>query len=177
MNTGLQAIGLFAVTNIDDVILMALFFAAGTNAKRIVIGQYLGFAAILALVVLATLGTTLLPEGAVRYLGLVPIALGIRAWLQRDDEERAIPTSVVGVATVTFANGGDNIGVYVPVFAQGGTVIYCAVFLVLVAPLCRLGWFAATRPPIARTLERVGHIVFPVVLVAIGLAILILPSH
>ena len=47
-------------------------------------------------------------------------------------------TSIISltVAAVTFANGGDNIGVYVPVFLAVGTgalVAYCVVFLALVA--------------------------------------------
>jgi cadmium resistance protein CadD (predicted permease) len=77
---------------------------------------------------------------------------------------------------VTFANGGDNIGVYVPVFAVagvGGMVGYVAVFLVGVAVLCAVGWFLAGRPVVARVLSRWGHVILPVVLVGIGLAILL----
>jgi len=52
-----QAAGVFAVTNIDDIVILALFFGrAGSGHRttaRIVIGQYLGFAAILAISVLA----------------------------------------------------------------------------------------------------------------------------
>lgn len=46
-----QAIGLFAVTNIDDIVILALFFGQATarsGALRVVAGQYLGFTAILA---------------------------------------------------------------------------------------------------------------------------------
>jgi cadmium resistance protein CadD (predicted permease) len=39
--------------------------------------------------------------------------------------------------------------------------------------LCATGRFFATRPVIAKALDRWGHIVLPVVLVAIGLFILI----
>ena len=37
------------------------------------------------------------------------------------------------VAATTFGNGGDNIGVYVPVFtavSNGATIVYAIVFLV-----------------------------------------------
>ncbi|MEV4158468.1 hypothetical protein AB0J48_36165, partial [Nocardia salmonicida] len=48
----LQAIGLFLVTNIDDIIVLSLFFARGAgtrgNTVAIATGQYLGFGAILA---------------------------------------------------------------------------------------------------------------------------------
>ncbi|WP_254722571.1 cadmium resistance transporter [Streptomyces spororaveus] len=80
------------------------------------------------------------------------------------------------VAAVTFANGGDNIGVYVPVFATagaGGMSVYAAVFLALVAVWCFAGKFFATRPVIAKALARWGHILLPVVLIATGLLILI----
>ena len=47
----LQAIGLFAATNIDDIIVLSLFFARGAGQRgttaRILAGQYLGFAGIL----------------------------------------------------------------------------------------------------------------------------------
>src|SRR3954453_4669067 len=53
MNPGIigPAVGLFAVTNIDDILVLALFFAQGAGQKattrNIAAGQYLGFIAIL----------------------------------------------------------------------------------------------------------------------------------
>ncbi|MCQ8193796.1 cadmium resistance transporter [Streptomyces rugosispiralis] len=191
MNLGIvgQAAGLFAVTNIDDILILSLFFAQGAghhgSARRIVIGQYLGFAAILAVAVAAAFGATFLPESAIPYLGLLPLALGLKAawqaWKHRDDEDGEQETTeggpkVLEVAAVTFANGGDNIGVYVPVFATagvGGMSVYVIVFLMLVAVWCFAGRFFATRPVIAKALSRWGHILLPLVLIAIGLLILI----
>jgi cadmium resistance protein CadD (predicted permease) len=80
------------------------------------------------------------------------------------------------VAAVTFANGGDNIGVYMPVFAVagvGGLLTYVLVFLVLVAAWCVAGHFFATRPLVAQGLSRWGHLLLPIVLIGIGLVILI----
>jgi cadmium resistance protein CadD (predicted permease) len=36
----------FAATNLDDLFLLTLFFARRVPTRRIVVGQYLGFAAI-----------------------------------------------------------------------------------------------------------------------------------
>ncbi|MFE2586727.1 cadmium resistance transporter [Streptomyces sp. NPDC059378] len=184
-----QAAGLFAVTNIDDILVLALFFAQGAGHKgttrRIALGQYLGFAAILAVAVAAAVGATFLPEKAIPYLGLLPLALGIKAavqgWRHRGDAEEEKEAGDRGprpleVAAVTFANGGDNIGVYVPVFATagvGGMSVYVAVFLVLVAVWIAAGRYFATRPVIADSLSRWGHVLLPVVLIGIGLLILI----
>jgi cadmium resistance protein CadD (predicted permease) len=185
-----RAAGLFAATNVDDLVLLALYFgrAAGHGAAvRVVAGQYLGFAAILAAAVLGALGAGLLPGPVVPYLGLLPLLLGLRAawaaWRERrdgsDDEPAAAGEGgpgVLAVAAVTAANGGDNIGVDVPVFAGAGTgalVVHCAVFLVLVGVWCAAGRFLATRRVVARALARWGHVLLPVVLVGIGVLVLV----
>ncbi|SNY44695.1 cadmium resistance transporter [Paractinoplanes atraurantiacus] len=184
-----QAVVLFAVTNIDDILILALFFAQGAGRRHltrtIAAGQYLGFAGILAVAAAAAFGATFLPEAALPYLGLLPLALGIKgavqAWRHRDDEqeeeegERSGGPRSLEVAAVTFANGGDNIGVYVPVFATAGAAgmtVYVVVFLVLVAVWVAAGRFFATRPVIARALSRWGHVVLPIVLIGLGLWIL-----
>jgi cadmium resistance protein CadD (predicted permease) len=137
--------------------------------------------------VTGALGATFLPESATPYLGLVPLLLGLRAaraaWMHHKNNEHdddfgpaQRPPGVMEVAGVTFANGGDNIGVYVPVFATAGIgsmSVYAAVFLTLLAVWISAGRYFATRPVIARTLSRWGHILMPVVLISIGLVILI----
>ncbi|MFF4508043.1 cadmium resistance transporter [Streptomyces sp. NPDC001401] len=193
MNLGIvaQAAGLFAVTNIDDILLLSLFFAQGAghrgSARRITLGQYVGFAAILAVAVAAAFGATFLPESAIPYLGLLPLALGLKSawhtWKHREDKDEDGEQQTAGggprtleVAAVTFANGGDNIGVYVPVFATaglGGMSVYAVAFLALVAVWCFAGRFFATRPVIAKALSRWGHVLLPLVLITLGLLILV----
>jgi len=80
-----EAAGLFAVTNLDDIVILSLFFAQGAgqrgSARRVIAGQYLAFTAILAVAIAITSGARFLPEEALPYLGLLPIALGLRdAW-------------------------------------------------------------------------------------------------
>lgn len=168
----LQAIGLFVATNIDDIIVLSLFYARGAGqrgtTRKILLGQYLGFGGILLAAVVISLGArSFLPEDALPYFGLIPLALGLyaawRAWRNRgddDDDEAKVADKQVGVLTVaavTFANGGDNIGVYVPVFATASTtaiIAYCLVFLALVGLLVLAAKYVATRRPIAEILER-----------------------
>ena len=196
-----EAAGLFAVTNVDDIVVLSLFFgrSAGQHgagqhgagqhgaARRIVAGQYLGFTALLIIAVAAAYGATFLPESAIAYLGLLPLALGLRAawqaWKdhrngdrgeQRRDERSGV--TALQVASVTFANGSDNIGVYLPVFARtgiAGIAVYVAVFLILVGVWCAAGRFFATRPAVAKVIGRWGHILHPLVLITLGLFILI----
>ena len=191
-----QAAGLFAVSNVDDIVVLSLFFgrAAGQPgaARRIVAGQYLGFSALLAVAAAAGLGAAFLPAAAIAYLGLLPLLLGLRAawqpWRDRRAGDRAGDKEaergetgdqggqrVLPVAAVAFANGSDNIGLYLPVFARTGAAgigVYAAVFLVLVGVWCAAGWLFATRPAVAGFLGRWGHVLYPLVLIALGLIIL-----
>ncbi|MCX0276059.1 cadmium resistance transporter [Nocardia zapadnayensis] len=187
----LQAIGLFVATNIDDIIVLSLYYARGAGqrgtTRKILLGQYLGFGGILLAAVVISLGArSFLPEDALPYFGLIPLALGLyaawRAWRNRgddDDDEAKVADKQVGVLTVaavTFANGGDNIGVYVPVFATASTtaiIAYCLVFLALVGLLVLAAKYVATRRPIAEILERWEHILFPLVLIGLGIVILL----
>ncbi|PXA77213.1 MULTISPECIES: cadmium resistance transporter [Auritidibacter] len=186
-----QAVGLFIATNIDDIIILSLFFGRGQGqpgtTRRILLGQYLGFLGILGAAVLAVLGAqALLPDQVLPYFGLIPLGLGLwatwQAWRNRDDDDddaaqlEGKRVSVWTVAAVTFANGGDNIGVYVPVFVSvsWSTILaYCIVFLLLVAVLVFVARWITSRKPIAEALERWEHILFPAVLIGLGVVILI----
>lgn len=192
-----EAAGLFAVSNVDDILVLALFFGRSAGrpstdqhraTRRIVAGQYLGFALLLAISVAAAYGATFLPASALAYLGFLPLALGLRAaweeWRERrragrdeqEPAEKAGGPKTLHVAAVAFANGSDDIGVYTPVFATAGVAgisVYAAVFLVLVGVWCAAGRFFATRPAVARVIQRRGHVLQPLVLIALGLFILV----
>jgi cadmium resistance protein CadD (predicted permease) len=182
------AVVMFAATNVDDMLLLALYFGQAKRdpgaERRIVLGQYLGVAAIIAISVLGAFAFGRLPSTATAYLGLIPLALGVRAGVaairhHRLHPDAAVPRpeapNTVRVAAVTLSNGGDNIGVYVPVFTAVGpavTAVYVIVFVTMVAVWCVGGRYFATRPLVAAVLDRWGHIVLPIVLITIGVLIL-----
>ena len=185
-----QAAAMFVATNIDDLVVLTVFFGRARGdrsaAARVLVGQYLGFIAILVVSVLGALGAQLLPDTAIAYFGLVPILLGLRAawaaWRHRDDHDEDwelgghVGVGTATVAAVTIANGGDNIGVYVPVFAvagPSGMPAYVIIFLIGVGLWCLLSQSIAAHPAVAKMLERWEHVLLPVVLIAIGLAVLI----
>jgi len=188
--TAVQAMAMFVATNIDDLVVLAVFFGRARGDRsatvRVIAGQYAGFIAILAVSVVGALGARLLPNTAIAYFGLVPLLLGIRAawvaWQHRkdDQDEREVGgrpgVGTATVAAVTFANGGDNIGVYVPVFAvagPSGMSAYVIAFLLGVGVLCALSQRIAEHPAVAEVLERWEHILLPIVLIGIGLAVLV----
>jgi cadmium resistance protein CadD (predicted permease) len=192
-----QATALFAVTNIDDLVLLAVLFgqvSGRARALRVVTGWYVGYLPVLAAaVVIGVLGSRLLPKNVIPLLGLLPLVLGLRAawtawtaWLERagrdvaspsDDEVRwsASGPGMGTAAAVSLSNGGDNIAVYAPVFAVSRPVVqlvYLVVFLCLVGVWCAAGRLVSTRSVVARAMARWGHVVLPVVLIGLGLNIL-----
>ncbi|MBS5919564.1 MAG: cadmium resistance transporter [Varibaculum cambriense] len=196
-STLVQALVLFVATNIDHLALLALWFVHGQNrpgtTARICAGQYVGFGVILAVtVVLSAISGLVIPQEYLRFLGLIPLALGIKAAIgeirerlsaEEDDDEdegeaqlKGKKVSVGAVALVTMANGGDEVAAYLPVFALSTwwqIALFCAVFLALAGVLLALARFITGRMGLAEVLERFEAIIFPSVLILLGVLILV----
>lgn len=179
------AVVAFLGTTIDDlVILTALFLTRRTagrpTVRAIVAGQYAGFVVILAAALLAATGLQIVPDRWVGLLGLVPIAFGVWGlWRLRgsdEDSRQPLATSAVRIATMTFANGADNISVFTPLFRSlhaAGSVLATILFLILVGVWCALGALLGSHRAMVATLGRISHWLVPVVFIAVGMLILI----
>lgn len=190
IETIVSAIVVYVSTSIDYlIILMAVFAQARSAASRrwIVGGHYAGTALLFVASLLAAFVVHRVPEEwAVGLLGLVPILLGIRAALAReeDDEadelaERTTGRSSLGLfwtmALVTIASGGDNLGIYIPYFATldaGELTLVAVVFAVMIALLCYASIKLLDIPSVSETLERYERVVLPVVFIGLGIFIL-----
>ncbi|MBG6064263.1 cadmium resistance transporter [Micromonospora ureilytica] len=182
LSTAGAAAVVFAATDIDDIVILTLFFVAAraTGQPRtweIVAGQYLGIGALaLASAVIAG-GLLVVPDPWTGLLGLLPIALGVRALRgSGDDQTPAVVTGALGVAGVTIANGADNVAVYVPVFRALGvadSAVFLLVFVLLIALWCVAGAWLGGHRRVVRLVERAGAWLVPTIFVAIGLVILV----
>ena len=135
ISTGAMA---FSATNIDDLVILTLFFSQ-VDAKfrpwHIIIGQYLGFTALILASLSGFFGGLILPRPWIGLFGLVPIIIGIKSLMNQETDEledaetetkvsqesliaRFFNLQTYSVAAVTFANGTDNISIYVPIFAS-----------------------------------------------------------
>ena len=85
--------------------------------------------------------------------------------------------SMLTVAAVTFSNGGDNIGIYTPLFAkyssEGEIVILSIIFMILTAIWCAVAYYLVSHPLVATRIRKTGHIIFPFVLIGLGIYILV----
>jgi cadmium resistance protein CadD (predicted permease) len=177
------AIVLFVSTNVDDLLVLIGFFAdVKFSASEIVAGQYVGVGVLFAVSAAGALLSLVIPRAYLGLLGVFPILIGIRKLVEvRNDRTQTEPGkalkphgNVASVALVTIANGGDNIGVYMPSFAvhSGGQIVIIAVvFAAMTALWCMLARWMVTHGRLGAPLRRYGHIVVPVVLIGLGLLI------
>ncbi len=188
-------IAVFFSTNIDDLFLLAAFFAdTRLNRLSIVLGQYLGIGALVLVSAVAALLALTIPDGWIALLGLVPLLMGLaklralrvstadteddsdarRIQEQEHTAERRLGLPVLAVASVTVANGGDNVAVYVPLFATAFDAIatYALTFAVMTGVWCALGYLLVNNKVLGGAIRRYGHIIVPVVLIALGIYIL-----
>ena len=182
------AIVLFVSTNVDDLVVLVGFFAHPKfRARDIVAGQYAGVAILFMVSAAGALLSLVIPKAYLGLLGIFPILVGVRKLLElRHDRAEAAPTKPLGsttgsygniasVALVTVANGGDNIGVYMPSFAvhSGSQVaIIAVVFVAMTALLCMLAHWMVSHPRFGAPLRRYGHVLAPLVLIGLGILII-----
>ena len=198
----IEAIIAFFFTNIDDIVILLLFFSqinANFRRRHIFFGQYLGFTAIIIASLPGFFGGLVVRRELIGLLGILPIAIGLKQLLSREEESTEVQTvtsdfkqsphrnpiisfvlsllhpNTYKVAAVTIANGGDNISIYIPLFAGHSFAslgVILSVFFVMVGVWCFIAYLLTLQPRIADILTRYGNILVPYVLICLGLFIM-----
>lgn len=183
----LASIVAFASTNIDDIFLLMLFFGnRHFKAREIFIGQLLGIAVLIAISLIVSLIGLVVDNTYIGLLGFLPIYLGLKGIVRlfanhdaSDEKEVVDPKKqtnhVFTVSGMTIANGGDNIGIYVPLFATlfwSQKVIMIGIFLLMTILWCILAKYFTKHPLFANAIDRYGHTITPFILVLLGVYIL-----
>lgn len=158
-----RAIVAFAATNLDDIFVLTFFFAQkNLQIWRVVLGQYLGIAGLILVSLVGFFARLIIPYKWIGFLGLIPIAIGIRKLIALK-EEQAEKTGVrhvesfLTVAAITFANGGDNIAIYTPLFASSSwatLTITLITFSVMMALWCVAGYAIGNHVVVIRLIDR-----------------------
>jgi cadmium resistance transport/sequestration family protein len=148
----------FALTDIDDLILLIFFFSQTKKSftkREVFLGQYLGFLVLLLLTTLGYFGTLVIPLAWIGLLGLVPFFRGLNELYKRfssknelpSDQQDSSPSSLLSsrldrvfarffnpristIAVLTIGNGSDNLSVYIPLFAHS-TLAQVGIYLIL----------------------------------------------
>lgn len=178
------SIAVFASTNVDDLLVLSAFFAEPNSEWRTVVGgQFLGIGTLVLVSVLMALVALELPARWFPCLGIVPLALGVRRLWQGWNASSSAATlristrtrsSLLTVTAITIAAGGDNLSVYVPLFAKAPQEIpvYAATFAVLTSIWCLFGHALANHRGMSGSLRGLSQAALPIVMVGVGLWIL-----
>jgi len=190
MSAGLPAVlglaaGAFAATNIDNAAVTVAMIAAAPaeRAKRIALGQVIGF----LVIVVASIGMAVLlfeiPTRVIGLFGLVPLALGLRGLLLLRHAEgrsrvarRAVGSGVVAATVITIGAGGDNLAVYIPLFRVAGfagTAVSLLVFALGELLLTLFVLRAGGHPRIRHAVTTFGVFAAPLLYCAIGVLVLV----
>ncbi|MEH1783699.1 cadmium resistance transporter [Nostoc sp.] len=189
----------FIATNIDDIVILLLFFSQinpNFRPRHIVAGQFLGFTVLLILSLPGLFGGLVFSKSWIGLLGLLPMSIGISSLVNREedsskevidtteaDEESTITSffspQVYSVAAVTIANGSDNISVYVPLFASCNLesfLVIIGLFFLLLGVWCYTAYKLTNNRVIAEILTHYVNNIVPFVLIGLG-AFIVLKSE
>ena len=189
---GLVTIGVaaFVATNIDDIFVLMMFFSSLTfPVRQVVLGQFIGIGLLIAISALGSLISLVVPTYIIGLMGIIPIVIGIKNLVEIRKKDKSLSRQAVqnkkknrsyfsflSVAAVTFSNGGDNIGVYVPLFSKYNTVsqitTLTAVFIAMTAVWCISSYYFMNHPLVASKIRHIGNIILPFVLIGLGIYIL-----
>jgi cadmium resistance transport/sequestration family protein len=181
----------FIATNLDDMfILMAFFALPDFKKEEVVLGQYMGMIILILISSLAYMFQLIIPSYWIGLLGVFPIIIGVRNLLNlRKDSTQKTPKKVKNnlfsgktglksfqVAMVTFANGGDNLGVYAPLFAGldlQELLLVILIFLIMTGLWCFLSFKMVNNRIIGTKIRNFAHLILPFVLITIGFYIIL----
>jgi len=173
----------FVSTSLDSLFVLIPLLAADRTRQGAVL---LGYGLALATVVMASwgvaqLGEAIFPRG-LSILGVVPIAMGI-AGLIRGLRSAEAPSpanesarSAAAVAVLTLSMSGDNLGVFIPLFADTSRPMDLVIALNLIVAAgiwSTLALSMSRRSQIRSWSTRWGPILIPFLLIAVGTYILL----
>jgi len=191
--TGITA---FIATNLDDLVILTLLFSqvnATFRRRHILIGQYLGFCTLVIASLVGFLGGLVLPSHWIGLLGLVPISIGLNSLLNLNSDLSSpieletesdyasvsayfMSPQIYSVAAITIANGSDNVGIYMPLFANtvlSELLVIIGVFMLLVGVWCYVAYKLTCQSAIANLITRYGNNFVPFVLIGLGVFIIL----
>jgi cadmium resistance protein CadD (predicted permease) len=180
------AIGLFVATNLDDIFVLLGFLSDPRyRPRQVAVGQFLGIATLYAASVVASLLALVVSPAYVGFLGILPIFIGLRQIRElrqsgtpedaEDPPARSGRWNALSIAAVTIANGGDNLSVYIPIFAtrsRAELAVIGAVFAAMTLLWLAAAFWLTRHRTLGAPIRRHGRRVVPFVLVGLGCYIL-----
>ncbi len=171
---------------------------------HIIVGELVGFTALVTISLIGFLVGLAIPPMWIGLLGILPILIGLNNLINlnkdnseentekprnRKDKRRAhgfdsqrlslsqvlADKQTYRVSAVTISNGGNNLGIYIPLFASSTLqklLVIIPVCYIIVCTWLFLSYHLTRQPGIAVILSRYASKLFPFVLMWLGLRII-----
>ena len=176
----------FVGTNIDNLIMTAVFLAlagGGADRRNVCAAQFIGLGILFVISLLGAQAARLLPMGSVRWLGILPVMIGVREWIESrrkeskaEEEDNVLPRLPAQVV-LTLSGGMDNVSVYIPMMERSdgmsGIGLAAGIFALMMAALCLLAGRIAALPELKRRLKAHAGRLVPIIYILLGVYILI----
>lgn len=177
-------ISAFVATNIDDTFVLILLFSIPSLLTRnVIIGQFLGIVLLVVISSSAALLALAIPAFVIGLMGFIPIIIGIKRLTNLRGKPETIQAmkkeylSFLSVTAITISNGGDDIGVFTPLFAKYNTVaevsVLISILLIMTGIWCIVTFYFIRHPFVASRINVLSNTVTPFVLIGIGVYIII----
>ena len=188
--TIVSALAVYVSTNIDYLLILMIIFSQNDTRRRIKViigGQYLGMGILVAFSLFAAFVLNFIPQDwVIGLLGLIPLSLGIRLALKREDPEdenvlkkmeaRGSNPLFWTIALITVASGGDNLGIYIPYFTAltwPEITIALIVFAISIAILCYFSYKLSKISLVSETIEKYKRPVVSLIFIGLGIYIMV----
>lgn len=166
----------FLATNIDNLLLLTGCLAASSRQRSVVLGFSMSVLLVVALVILAQWVGESLPEQSFRWLGLLPVIIGVRQLLQRrggsSPGENAPQTRAWHVALIFLGSSIDSMLALSVVLVESRESLewlIVAGYMVAAGLATALVYTAGGRLALLKRLEPV----MPYVLILVGLLVVL----
>lgn len=175
----------FLSTEIDDFVVFVLLYSRAENPEdkksrfAVMLGQIVALIFITAVCAFVAYYLLKIPQKYLRFAGIIPILLGIKAIFDHDNDEIKIPSSASLFFTallLTIVSSTDNIGVYIPVFTTYST--FQKIITIVMFAVFQVGWSflqmnAAKIPVVSKFIAKNSRWIIPFVFIGIGLIIIL----
>ncbi|MDD2243012.1 MAG: cadmium resistance transporter [Dysgonamonadaceae bacterium] len=182
-----SALFTYIATSIDELPILFMLYTKKSNRgkARIITGAYfLGTFILVGIGVLGAFGLGLfIPHKILGLLGLIPIAIGIKVFFEKEDDEEKEAEKVMSkhsslilqILAITIGLGTDDLAVYIPLFtALSGTefLVMTIVFAIATALLCFISFKLTSIKPLTQFIEKFEHPIVGAIFVLVGFFIL-----
>jgi len=177
----------YLATSIDEIPMLFMLYTKTSNrgkGKTITAFYFIGTFLLVGLGFLGAYGLVQIPvKWAVGLIGLVPLGMGIKMFIDGDDDEEKAMVSAgkrrtlwAQVLTITFTLGADDLGVYIPLFTtiSGWEIIQMLIVYAFgTAILCMISYRLTKIERLKEFIEKRERFVVSIVYAAIGILVML----